>query len=184
MLIKNNNGKKTIYEGQWDKWILNGFGKITFPDGEIWEGNLFERSLEGYGTKTLPNGKVITGVWGTESFYEKAEAQYSNGNYKAAITNYTKAIDMDPNDYFAFGARGLAKYYLNDYAGAISDYTKAIEIEPNTSSNYNNRGLAKRYLKDHAEAIKDYTKAIEIEPTALFCKINQRLHHITALIWV
>ena len=165
VLIKNNKGKKTIYEGQWDKWILNGFGKITFADGEIWEGNLFERSLEGYGTKTLPNGKKISGMWGTESFYKKAEAQYSNGNYIAAITNYSKAIDMDPNDYMAFSNRGLAKYNLNDYAGAIADFTKAIDIEPNTSFNYNNRGSAKENLKDYAGAIKDYTKAIDIEPT-------------------
>ena len=164
-LISTFEGKKTIYDGQWDKWILNGIGKITFADGEIWEGNLFERSLEGYGTKTLPNGKKISGMWGSESYYEKAEAQYSDGNYKAAIINYTKAIEMDPNDYMAFSNRGLTKYNLKDYAGAIADLTKAIDIEPNTSFNYNNRGLAKENLKDYAGAIKDFTKAIDIEPT-------------------
>ena len=43
----------------------------------------------------------------TESFYKKAEAQYSNGNYIAAITNYSKAIDMDPNNYMAFSANAV-----------------------------------------------------------------------------
>ena len=175
VLISTYKGKKTIYEGQWDKWILNGFGKITFADGEIWEGNLFERSLEGYGTKTFPNGKVIRGMWGTESFYKKAEAQYSNGNYKAAITNYTKAIDMDPNDYMAFSNRGLAKYNLKDYAGAISDYTKAIDLNSKKAYFFSNRGIAKYNLNDCAGAILDYSRAIDLDSKEAYFFSNRGL---------
>ena len=92
--------------------------------------------------------------------YDKAE----RGDHYGAISDYTKAIEIDPNDEKAYYNRGISKRKLEDYYGAISDYTKAIEINPQYATAYYNRGWSKGSLKDYYGAISDYTKAIEINP--------------------
>ena len=73
-----------------------------------------------------------------ESGYDKAE----NGDYYGAISDYTKAIELNPNAA-AYYNRGLSKSKLKDHSGAISDYNKAIELSPNLGIVYNNRAIAK-----------------------------------------
>ena len=106
----------------------------------------------------------------SQNYWESGLEKYTNGDTYGAIADYTKMIEMNPNDTIAvlvYSTRGVAKAKLNDYNGAISDYNKAIEIEPNlkfTSIAYYYRGVAKAMLEDYYEAIADFTKFIEIEP--------------------
>lgn len=58
-----------------------------------------------------------------------------------AITEYTKAIQADPNSAEAYYFRAGAYYQKNNLDQAISDYTKAIEIDPGFGSAYYNRAL-------------------------------------------
>ena len=74
-----------------------------------------------------------------KSAYKKAE----KGDYYGAISDYTKAIEINPNKSEAYYKRGISKAKLKDYYGAISDFTKAIEINPNDSDAYYNRGISK-----------------------------------------
>ena len=92
------------------------------------------------------------------SAYDKGE----KGDYYGAISDFTKAIEINPADSVSFFNRGWNKGKLKDYYGAISDYTKAIEINSQYENAYYNRGIAKYDLKDYYGAISDYTKAIEI----------------------
>ncbi len=80
------------------------------------------------------------------------------------ISEYSKAIEINPKDAYAYFKRGLAKYNSKDYQGAIADWTKAIEINPQYADAYSNRGNAKNGLGDNQGAIADYSKAIEINP--------------------
>ncbi len=68
-------------------------------------------------------------------------------DYKGAIEDYTKAIDINPDHSNAYNNRGLSKYNLKDYRGSIEDYTKAIDIDPDHPTAYNNRNLARKDLK-------------------------------------
>lgn len=93
------------------------------------------------------------------------------GDNKGAIEDFTKAIELNPNDAEAYGNRGIAKVNLRDNIGAIKDFTKAIELNPNAKEAYSNRGIAKVNLGDNkgaiedlTKAIEDYTKAIELNP--------------------
>ena len=45
----------------------------------------------------------------------------SDKNYKGAIEDYTKAIEIDPSNAFSYLERGRAKEKLEDYQGAIDD---------------------------------------------------------------
>ena len=80
------------------------------------------------------------------------------------IEDYTKAIELNPNDANAYNERGVLHYAIDKYPEAIADYTKAIEINPKYVFAYFNRGLIYQDLKKYEEAIADYTKAIELDP--------------------
>ena len=82
------------------------------------------------------------------------------------ISDYTNAIEINPNDADSYWERGIAKEDLGDLKGAIFDYTKVLEIDPQDSHAYYIRGIAKNELGDYEGAIADYNKVIEIRPDA------------------
>ena len=98
-------------------------------------------------------------------FLESGNAKYDLKDYNGAISDYTKAIELDPDYADAYNNRGLSKFKLEDYKGAIADYTKVIELKPDDAATfYNSRGILKKKLKDYDGAITDYNKAISLNP--------------------
>jgi tetratricopeptide (TPR) repeat protein len=86
-------------------------------------------------------------------------AAYNKGDLDTAIADYTKAIELKPDDAEAYYNRGVAygDKKLDDQA--IADYTKAIELKPDDVD-----AVAYRGKKLYDQAIADYTKAIELKP--------------------
>ena len=95
-------------------------------------------------------------------YYNQGVEKHDVGNYQGAIDDYTKAIDVDPQNAYAYYNRGKAKYDLLDYQGAIADYTKAIEINPQFASAYSIRGMSKYLLGDLKGACDDARKAADL----------------------
>ena len=97
-----------------------------------------------------------------EFYNKRGDEKYVAEDYKGAISDYTKAIKINPQYEDAYNNRGNVKLDINNYKGAISDYTKAIEINPQYGEAYNNRGLAKRKIGDDKGGCDDYKKAIAL----------------------
>jgi len=53
-----------------------------------------------------------------------------NGNYRAAIGEFTEAINQSPDYYLAYANRGLAYYYLGEIDNAIKDFSEAVRLKP------------------------------------------------------
>ena len=83
-------------------------------------------------------------------------------SYSSYSQDYSKAIELNPNDSLAYYNRGNSKYKLQDYIGAIADYSKAIELNPNDSNAYHNRGWCKYNLNKKNSACLDWSKAGEL----------------------
>lgn len=117
----------------------------------------------------------------------QAELHLRNGETNRAITYFTDAIQLNPNDAIAFNGRGIAKSMLQftwgiEYEGvgflAIADFTEAIRINPNYAEAYFNRGSLRlrggigrvfnaillEEIGDIDLAIKDFNKAILLNP--------------------
>ncbi|RYE56405.1 MAG: hypothetical protein EOP48_08120 [Sphingobacteriales bacterium] len=58
-----NDNKFIDYKGTWSNDKMNGAGKITFKDGEIYEGLFKDNLYHGKGRRTLPNKDVREGSW-------------------------------------------------------------------------------------------------------------------------
>ena len=99
-------------------------------------------------------------------YYNRGIDKYDNGDYYGAISDYNKAIEINPRYAKAYVNRGIAKRKSGDNYGAISDYNKAIEINPSDADSYFNLGTIKAIeLKDYYGSISDFNKAIEINST-------------------
>ena len=62
----------------------------------------------------------------TAEFYSnRAKDKYYSGDYYGAISDYTKAIEINPNYALGFGNRGAAKEKIGDMQGACNDWRKA-----------------------------------------------------------
>jgi Tfp pilus assembly protein PilF len=105
-------------------------------------------------------------VWRGNTWYNKKE-------YDKAITDYDKAIEINPKYALAFYNRGFAWVAKEKYNKAIADYDKIIEINPDSASAYVSRGAVRRALKEYNTAIADYSKAIEIDPNSASAYYNR-----------
>jgi tetratricopeptide (TPR) repeat protein len=81
-----------------------------------------------------------------------------------AMTNYTQAIELDPDYATAYNNRGNVYSDQEDLEAAIADYNRAIELNPDYALAYNNRGIAYSDQEDLEAAIADYSRAIELNP--------------------
>lgn len=109
----------------------------------------------------------------SESYFKKGETKKNEGNYKAAIEEYTNAVKADPQNFNAILQRAYCFNMLSDYESAIKDYTKVIEIKRDQKYAYLSRGSTKNKLKRYKEAITDFDKVLELDPNNQEAYINR-----------
>ncbi len=85
------------------------------------------------------------------------------GQHDQAISDFNKAIEIDPKHAGAFYSRGIAYAHKGQYDQAISDFNKAIEINPKHAGACYSRGLAYNHKGQFDQAIADWQKARELE---------------------
>ncbi len=99
-------------------------------------------------------------------YYIRAQLYEGKNNYKAAIKDYTKLMELSdvnlkPN---VLSYRGKCYSDAGMYEQSIKDFEEAISIDPTDAYYYGSIGDNKRLLGDYKGAKEDFTKAIAIEP--------------------
>ncbi len=87
------------------------------------------------------------------------------GQYQAAIEQFSKAIQLEPDNALAYYHRGISYQRLRAQAEALSDFTVAIEKGPPNDFAYLNRGAVRAKLGLLLEAESDFNAALKIDPT-------------------
>ena len=117
---------------------------------------------------------MATAAQSSNEHFKLADAAFDAHNYVLAVAEYTKGLQIDPNDEAANYNRGLANYHTGNYAAVITDLTKVLQIDPQNVDAFYRRGRA-YYLRLPAlndlvqekatldAAIADYTRAIQIK---------------------
>lgn len=73
------------------------------------------------------NSDIPIGLVGSK-YYDRAQCKFELEDYRGAISDYSKAIELLPNEKVAYYNRGLAKYNLNQLDSACLDWSKAGEL--------------------------------------------------------
>lgn len=80
-------------------------------------------------------------------------------NAHAAIANYSKALDLNPNFLEAWVRRGVTYMDSGDSHNAIHDLNQAVRLSPSSFKAVYNRGRAFFKAGHYTEAINDLTRA-------------------------
>jgi tetratricopeptide (TPR) repeat protein len=96
-----------------------------------------------------------------------SELKYNpQDEYRLAIKDFDKAVQLDPNDAGLYHDRAMAHKELSEYDDAVRDLTKAIGMKHDAMdwprSAYEIRAHVYEAMEKYEDAINDYTKAFEI----------------------
>jgi tetratricopeptide (TPR) repeat protein len=114
---------------------------------------------------SLPMRPILLSQLTPDDYYRRADERSEQKDYRGAIAEYTKAIQLKPDYAEVYISRGRARYNLQDYQGAIADYNQSIRLKPHFSGAFFGRGQSRFYLKDYQGAIADYDQAIRMAPS-------------------
>ena len=96
------------------------------------------------------------------------EIEDMKSDNQSPLSDFNKALEMNPNNFYAHNARGRLFLFSDEYSSAISDFSQAIEIGQPTHSNYSsifsydipeaytNRGISYERSEKFDKAILDY----------------------------
>jgi Tfp pilus assembly protein PilF len=95
------------------------------------------------------------------------------GQYDQAISDLSKAIEIDPRFARAYDIRSITYMSKSQWDQAMSDCNKALEINPRSASAHHSRGRVYMGKGEYEQAIPDFTKAIEINPNFALAYYNR-----------
>jgi|GEM_PF-3919375 len=101
----------------------------------------------------------------TDVFPRLGDCYLKTEQYKSAIENYSKALEVEHEERAAILVnRGIAYQKKHEYESAVEDFTSAIELDSLSVSAYNNRAQSLVALRDYNRAIDDYEMLIKLRP--------------------
>ncbi|OQB15158.1 MAG: MORN repeat protein [Firmicutes bacterium ADurb.Bin193] len=71
----------TLFIGQSEYGIPNGYGIVNYPDGSVYEGYVLNGKREGEGRFLRSDGFVYTGGWSNDNMNGRGEMIWSNGDH-------------------------------------------------------------------------------------------------------
>jgi tetratricopeptide (TPR) repeat protein len=101
-------------------------------------------------------------------YMAQGDYDFDLGNYTRAITDYTRAIALNPSFAEAYNNRAYTYMKLEQYALALPDLDQAIRLRPNYVNALMNRGDIYNYYYDidYTRAISDYDRVLSLDPSA------------------
>ncbi|CAL9029538.1 unnamed protein product [Prunus brigantina] len=94
----------------------------------------------------------------------KGNAAFSSGDFNAAVTHFTEAINLAPTNHVLYSNRSAAYASLNKYIEALADAKKTVEVKPDWGKGYSRLGAAYVGLSQYSDAISAYKRGLEIDP--------------------
>lgn len=107
---------------------------------------------------------MISFAQDSDAFLNSGKAKVRANDYKGAIVDFTKGIEINPKDMNLFLQRGMCYGITEDYESAIKDYTVVINAEPKQVFPYISRGGAFNKQKKFEKALSDFNQALNIDP--------------------
>lgn len=108
-----------------------------------------------------------------DGYFLRGVAKYSLGDYRGAIDDFTKTLDIHPLYVRALQYRGISHAQLANYNDALADYRAAIKLDPFDADIYFSSGATFLHLKKYEDAIKDYDMALIIQPDLSLAYVNR-----------
>ncbi|OFW56418.1 MAG: hypothetical protein A2V52_07780 [Actinobacteria bacterium RBG_19FT_COMBO_54_7] len=104
-----------------------------------------------------------------------ASIHSAEGRLDAAIDEYSKVLEVDPELYLVYFNRGKLFWRKGDSQKAKEDFSRAINLEPTLAMTYVCRGDILFDQGEYDSAERDYIKALQLSPSnkAILSRINR-----------
>jgi len=113
-----------------------------------------------------------------ELFYYRGNARMAAGRGEEALTDFSKAVELDPSEPSYYAARGIALHRVrSDFERARANFDEAIRLDPNCQAAWFARGLMLHELKDLEGAENSLRRASNIHATPEGCLALGRVLH-------
>jgi len=96
----------------------------------------------------------------------RAQALAQTGDLDRSLADLEQVIRLDPDDAFAFGARGDLYLVKKDYPQALADYTKATALAPDNDLAFVGRGMVYLATGELDRATAEFEQAIRLQPAS------------------
>ncbi len=107
-----------------------------------------------------------------EEHFTLGNAHLKFGKPELGLTEFDKAIQLDPGYALAYYNRAVLREEKGDKVGALDDYNKAIKFDQNNPKAYFNRYLIQESMGDQEAATNDLNRALQLDP-----EIQAKSHH-------
>jgi len=97
-----------------------------------------------------------------DCFLGRGRAYFKGTSFDLSIVDFSKAIELRPDDYASYFWRGRACYEQYYFDLSITNFSKAIELRPDDHASYFWRGNAYYEIGNYDLAITDYNEAIRL----------------------
>ncbi len=132
--------------------------------------NLLDENQDYMAAIEMFNQAQELGFDSPELFAYRASACYEMRNnemgcsYPDAIRDYTRAVEIDPQNPDYWINRGEIFVQIESLDQALADFNHAIELGPDYARAYDARGTTFVIIEDWGAALRDFDTAIEIDP--------------------
>jgi tetratricopeptide (TPR) repeat protein len=120
---------------------------------------------------SLLDGAITQGSADADIPLLRGDVDMKQGNFAAAIADYTKAMNLDKYMTGVYAQRGLAYLKAGRFKDAVSDLNKAIKADPGNFVLYEQRAEAYAGQESWQSAVKDmtfYLKYFETDSKAIY----------------
>jgi hypothetical protein len=95
---------------------------------------------------------------------DRGNNRQDEGDLDGAIADFSRAMELAPDELAPVFNRGNARSLSGDVKGAVADYTEAVRIQPDFAAGYERRGMSRQRLGDLEGALGDLNTALELNP--------------------
>jgi tetratricopeptide (TPR) repeat protein len=114
------------------------------------------------------------------AFNHRGLAYFALGQADLSMSDYDRAVKLNPNNPAAFNNLGTASDAVRGYDAALESYDHAIKLNPSNALYFVNRGNTHRHKHDYIRAIADYTHALELQPDYVAAFANRGIAYYDA----
>jgi len=95
----------------------------------------------------------------------KGLALYNQEKFNESLQAYSRALELDPNDFEAWNNKGIDEGLLGRYDEALKSFGNAVAINESYAEAWYNMGVIYDFKEDYYTAVQAYKKATQINPS-------------------
>jgi tetratricopeptide (TPR) repeat protein len=95
---------------------------------------------------------------------DHGNAYFAAGDYERALEEYSRALEMQPEDRVLVANRGVALLRLGRHDEALQGLNRSLQLRPDDPDTLMNKGIVLRNLGHYDEALQAYDRALKLRP--------------------